>query len=117
MVETKDNNDDTALLLAAQKGHTATVKELLLQGGDLEEKDRQGRTALTLAAKGGHVSTVRELLLQGASFEETALVAAIQGGHRGTARELQQRKDQLRFLGRQVRANTGQFYNCASVQL
>ena len=116
-VDTRDDDDDTALLLAAQEGHTATVKELLLHKADPGDRNREGRTGLTLAAGGGHVSTVRELLLQRAPFEETALVAAIQGGHRGAARELQQRKDQLIFLGRQVRANTGQFYNCASVQL
>ena len=53
----KDNNDWTALLLAAEKGHTATATLLLDRGADVGATSNDGRTALTVAAQQGHTHT------------------------------------------------------------
>ena len=45
-----DDDRDTALLLAAYKGHTEITQALLSAGADIEAKDNGGRTALYWAA-------------------------------------------------------------------
>ena len=52
----------TALMWAADEGHTAVVERLLAARDiDVNAEDVEGRTALTLAAKEGHTAIV-ELL-------------------------------------------------------
>eukprot|EP00242_Pyramimonas_sp_CCMP2087_P001271 CAMPEP_0198227982 /NCGR_PEP_ID=MMETSP1445-20131203/111440_1 /TAXON_ID=36898 /ORGANISM="Pyramimonas sp., Strain CCMP2087" /LENGTH=101 /DNA_ID=CAMNT_0043908201 /DNA_START=12 /DNA_END=313 /DNA_ORIENTATION=+ len=56
----------TALMGAAQGGHTEVVRELLHKGADANATDDDGETALMRAAWKGHTEVVRELLQKGA---------------------------------------------------
>ncbi|HSO75515.1 MAG TPA: ankyrin repeat domain-containing protein [Blastocatellia bacterium] len=55
------------LVLAALKGNTGRVIELLDAGSDPDARDGQGRTPLLEAAFGGHSTTVSALIRAGAN--------------------------------------------------
>ena len=61
-----DDNGQTPLLHAIEKGHQAVVKLLLENGAELESKDKNGGTPLSWAAESGHEAVVKLLLEQGA---------------------------------------------------
>ena len=63
----KDNNDKTALMLAAEKGHTQVVKILLAAGARLEDQNDWGGTALHGAI--GHAETLQFLIDAKANIE------------------------------------------------
>ena len=83
----KDEIGRTALLCAADNGHTETVGCLLEKGASLTEKDKFGRTALLVAVGNGHTETVGCLLEHGASLTDKtndghmALTLAFDKGH------------------------------------
>ena len=56
----------TALMRAALDGDTESVKELINQGGDINQRDDNGRTALMFAVVNGHYETMKVLLEHGA---------------------------------------------------
>jgi ankyrin repeat protein len=58
---------NTALMDAAARGYTDTVRALLDKGGDVDATDNAGRTALMEAAFGGYTETVRLLVEKGAN--------------------------------------------------
>ena len=58
----KDENGNTELHYAAEKGHIATVALLLDRGADTTVKDKDGNTAYTMPQKCGHITVV--LLLE-----------------------------------------------------
>lgn len=106
-VDLQDLGGFTACMLAAQKGHTAIVQQLLRAGADPALRSYtapSGDTALGLAAAGGHTAVVRALLaarqdgtatklLDGLSHERLLmlvqqLVAALQVRRLGRAVEL-----------------------------
>ena len=92
----KSNGGGTALMLAAQNGHTAIVLDLLSRDGiNVNAAKNDGTTALKIAARNGHAQIVAELLDRGGadvnavtSDGETALMIAAQGGHTETVAEL-----------------------------
>jgi ankyrin repeat protein len=47
----KDKDGNTALIWAAWRGHSTTVKILPAKGADVNAKDNDGNTALMVAAK------------------------------------------------------------------
>ncbi|KAJ8917768.1 hypothetical protein NQ315_010674 [Exocentrus adspersus] len=61
-IDDKDENGTTALMVAASKGRTSLVRELLTHGADPNIEDNDGWTALLCAAKEGHVDIVCQLL-------------------------------------------------------
>lgn len=61
-----DSFGRTPLMLAAESGHTAVIRELVEANVDIDITSKQGWTALMFAAKNGHVEAVQELLHYGA---------------------------------------------------
>ena len=59
---------NTALMEAASRGHTDTVRTLLEKGGEVDATDNAGRTALMEAAFEGYTETARVLLDRGANI-------------------------------------------------
>ena len=78
------------LRLAAQHGFTEIVKELLLNGADVNKQDTDSFTALHAAAQDGYRETIKELLTNAADTEvkdvigHTALRLAVKDGHSAT---------------------------------
>ena len=93
-LEARDHHGYTALILAAEEGHTATTQALLAAGAEIEARDKFGRTALFEAGRGGHTDTAQALLEAGAEIEVrdkfgyTALICAVWNRHPVTAKAL-----------------------------
>jgi hypothetical protein len=86
-IDFKDQDGDTALILAAANGHADCVRLLLDSGADKEAKGENGEwTALICAASWDHADCVRLLLDAGADKEatdnigQTALMWAARNG-------------------------------------
>ena len=85
----------TPLMLAAFRGNTAAVINLLERGAEVNARDREGDTALMFAAYGGHGLVVSLLLQYGANVYArarngwTARKAAQSGLHEHIADMLQ----------------------------
>lgn len=86
-VDCRDSHGTTLLMVASYAGHIDCVRELVLQGADINLQRESGTTALFFAAQQGHNNIVRFLFEFGASTEfrtkdgGTALLAASQYGH------------------------------------
>uniref|UniRef100_A0A1A9WY66 K Homology domain-containing protein n=1 Tax=Glossina brevipalpis TaxID=37001 RepID=A0A1A9WY66_9MUSC len=78
---------DTALTIAADKGHLKFVELLLLRGAAVEVKNKKGNSPLWLAAHGGHLSVVEILYGHNADIDSqdnrrvSCLMAAFRKGH------------------------------------
>ncbi|XP_037909760.1 ankyrin repeat and KH domain-containing protein mask isoform X3 [Hermetia illucens] len=78
---------DTALTIAADKGHLKFVELLLSRGAAVEVKNRKGNSPLWLAAHGGHLAVVEVLSGHGADIDSqdnrrvSCLMAAFRKGH------------------------------------
>ena len=89
-----DTYGQTPLLLAADAGHTKSVRMLLHKGASLTHADNEGRTALSLAAIKGHKVVVKLLLKNGAEINaqdgkgNTPLALAAEGNHDAVVRFL-----------------------------
>lgn len=87
-LEAANRYGDTAMMLAALKGHLDIVRMLEAAGAKL---DAPGWTPLIYAATGGHDDIVRFLILHGANLDAqspngtTALMMAIHENHPETA--------------------------------
>ena len=57
----QNKEGQTALMLAAERGHLATAKVLLASGANINIKDNNNNTALMLAARKGHIKMVQLL--------------------------------------------------------
>ena len=78
---------DTALTIAADKGHLKFVDLLLSRGAAVEVKNKKGNSPLWLAANGGHLSVVEALYHAKADIDSqdnrkvSCLMAAFRKGH------------------------------------
>lgn len=78
---------DTALTIAADKGHIRFVELLLCRGAAVEVKNKKGNSPLWLAANGGHLSVVELLYNLSADIDSqdnrkvSCLMAAFRKGH------------------------------------
>ncbi|XP_022247672.1 ankyrin repeat domain-containing protein 17-like isoform X2 [Limulus polyphemus] len=78
---------DTALTIAADKGHYRFVELLLSRGASVDVKNKKGNSPLWLAANGGHLDVVQLLVNAGADIDSqdnrkvSCLMAAFRRGH------------------------------------
>ncbi|XP_017781821.1 PREDICTED: ankyrin repeat domain-containing protein 17-like isoform X2 [Nicrophorus vespilloides] len=78
---------DTALTIAADKGHVRFVELLLCRGAAVEVKNKKGNSPLWLAANGGHLNVVELLYNLSADIDSqdnrkvSCLMAAFRKGH------------------------------------
>ncbi|XP_014446781.1 ankyrin repeat domain-containing protein 29 isoform X2 [Tupaia chinensis] len=86
-VDCRDSHGTTLLMVASYAGHIDCVKELVLQGADINLQREDGGTALLAASQYGHMQVVETLLKHGANIHDqlydgaTALFLAAQGGY------------------------------------
>lgn len=91
----RDEAGTPILILAAEQGHTALVKQLLAAGADINALNAVGQTALTQAAYYGQHAIVDYLLQNNADvnqtderYQLTALMAAARAGHSRLVKQL-----------------------------
>ncbi len=95
-----DINSD--FIKAAAKDDTATVKNLLAKGADVNTKNDDGWTALMLAAKGGYIDIVKLMLTNGAEINVknmggfTAFMYAVVEDHNSIVKILQDKETEVR---------------------
>ncbi|KAH6645074.1 hypothetical protein BKA67DRAFT_527417, partial [Truncatella angustata] len=77
VVDSKNKNGKTALMIAAANGHTILMEELFRRGANVSEKNRKGRTALHSASSEGVLAAATLLIDHGADVSAPA-----QGGGR-----------------------------------
>ncbi len=98
--DSKDNNEQTALSLAAHEGQDSIVRLLINYNVESDSKDVEGRTPLSRAARAGR-ETVVKLLIDHAdvnadskdSLGRTPLSRAAGAGHVAVVRALMNRPD------------------------
>jgi ankyrin repeat protein len=61
-VNTTNERGDTALTIAAAKGHGEIIAKLAGAGADVHHVDHNGDTALAIVTRNGHVAVVDALL-------------------------------------------------------
>ncbi len=61
-----NNDNQTAIMYAATKGHIDIVKALIDRGVDINVKDKDNDTALIIAKKNGYNDIVQFLIESGA---------------------------------------------------
>ncbi|XP_030768252.1 kinase D-interacting substrate of 220 kDa B isoform X3 [Sitophilus oryzae] len=104
-IDDKDENGTTALMVAASKGRSAFVRELLAHGADPNVEDNDGWTALLCAAKEGHYDIVLQLLEHHADIDHrdmggwTALMWATYKGRTNVALHLLDRGAEVNAHG------------------
>jgi hypothetical protein len=68
VLDTRNAQGLTALIVAASTGQTATVQSLLAQGAGVDVPASDGRTALIAATQSGRVEAVQALIAAGANL-------------------------------------------------
>ncbi len=87
VLDTKNSEGETGLMIAARDGKIAVARGLSACGAEVNEKDKSNQTALMKAAANGHLAVVRLLLAHGAEVNDrdneglTALSKAEAKGH------------------------------------
>jgi hypothetical protein len=105
-VDQRDQGGDTALLVAAAKGHIAVIDTLLAHGASVNARNRAGDCSVLVAARGAHWAVLRRLaVVKGAALnvndtrnQESALHFAARYGDAGVCKLLIQRKADVNSL-------------------
>jgi hypothetical protein len=105
-VDQRDQRGDTALLVAAAKGHIAVIDTLLAHGASVNARNRAGDCSVLVAARGAHWAVLRRLaIVKGAALnvndtrnQESALHFAARYGDAGVCKLLIQRKADVNSL-------------------
>ncbi len=93
-VNAQNGRGKTALIEAAESGHSKALQLLIAHRATVNVADNSGETALMYATWNGHISIVRELLDKGADVNTqnrdgwTALINAAVNGHTGIVEAL-----------------------------
>jgi len=107
-INLKNNNGCTALILAAQNGHTNVVQLLLQEHINVNIQNNDGCDALIFAAQNGYTDVVRLLLDKDVNVNmqsnnrNTALILAANNGHADIVRSLINKNADI-----DMRANNG----------
>jgi ankyrin repeat protein len=94
LLDKRDDELSTVLMVAAMAGQTETAKILIAKGAAVNTKTKKGRTALTWASWRGMTDTVRTLLASGAEINSrddwgsTPLTYAVSKGRIETVKVL-----------------------------
>lgn len=81
------SSKDTALTIAADKGHAKFVELLVSKGADIEVKNKKGNSPLWLACHGGHLDVIRIMVESSVDVNSmdnrkvSCLVIAFRKGH------------------------------------
>lgn len=67
-IDARDNNSQTALMLAAQKGNIKLIELYMQHGANINLQDNNGNTAFSLAKRNNHLSVVSLLLNSNANL-------------------------------------------------
>lgn len=92
-----NSTKDTALTIAADKGHKKFVDLLVQAGAQIEAKNKKGCTALWLACNAGHEDVVKFLISYMADVDAednrhvTCIMAAFRKGHENIVKQLVER--------------------------
>jgi uncharacterized protein len=73
VIDDRDDGGNTQLMRAALGGDTASVKDLLRKGADVNAQNLEGRTALMFAVINLHTETITALLKFGADVNVQAV--------------------------------------------
>ncbi len=65
-IDTRNKNDETALMIAARRGEIEAVQALLAADADKDAREKDGSTALIIAIRWGETEAVQALLAAGA---------------------------------------------------
>ncbi|XP_072314243.1 kinase D-interacting substrate of 220 kDa B isoform X1 [Eucyclogobius newberryi] len=96
-VDSRSDNGQTPLMVAAEQGNLEIVQELIRRGANVDLDDIDSWTSLICAAKEGHIEVVQELLENGANLEHrdmggwTALMWAAYKGRTEVAQLLMEK--------------------------
>ena len=67
----KDNDGNSPIICASDKGHASVVELLLSKGAYPNDKDNDGNSPIICASREGHASVVELLLSKGADIPNT----------------------------------------------
>ncbi|KAK9732317.1 Ankyrin repeats (3 copies) [Popillia japonica] len=104
-LDDRDENGGTALMLAASKGRSDFVRELLAHDADVNAEDADNWTALLCASKEGHLDICLQLIEHGAEIEHrdmggwSALMWATYKGYNDIAELLLENKADVNAHG------------------
>lgn len=93
-VDSRDDENDTPLIVASRSGHEETVKVLLEKGADVGATNNSRANSVSAAAEAGHIKALRILLDAGAALDNrnqdglTPLALASLRGHADVVRLL-----------------------------
>ncbi|XP_061598864.1 kinase D-interacting substrate of 220 kDa B isoform X2 [Cololabis saira] len=85
-VDSRSDNGQTPLMVAAEQGNLEIVQELIRRGANVDLDDVDCWTALICAAKEGHIEVVKELLENNANLEHRDMggwTALMWGAYKG----------------------------------
>ena len=114
-VDAVDEDDTTALQVAAANGHEDIVRLLLMRGAALDICNVHGWTALMHAARNGHQTVVTLLLQNQADINArtrlgaSALAVAAEGGHLNICKLLIETGIDTQGLGNSIGGTTCEF--------
>lgn len=104
-VDSRSDNGQTPLMVAAEQGNLEIVQELIRRGANVNLDDIDSWTSLISAAKEGHIEVVQELLENNANVEHrdmggwTALMWAAYKGRTEVARLLLEKEANPNITG------------------